>query len=114
MKWDDQVALFELAFAEFGAVDIVVGQYLLLFRPNLKSLNSYCRVVQIPNAGIIDNTEVCQGNVQFVDGKPVAPNLLTLEVNLIGLFYSKRLTRSSHVHLVRPLACQPSTLGCTT
>jgi hypothetical protein len=50
--------------------------------------------VQIPNAGINENTEVCHGNLQFVDGKPVAPKLLTLEVNLIGLFYSKRLSRS--------------------
>jgi hypothetical protein len=49
--------------------------------------------VQIPNAGILENTEVCQGNVQFVDGKPVAPKLLTLEVNLIGLFYSKMISR---------------------
>ncbi len=55
--------------------------------------------MQIPNAGIIENTEVCQGNLQFIDGKPVAPRLLTLEVNLIGLFYSKRLSPSS---LTRP------------
>jgi len=68
VKWEDQVALFELAMAKFGAVDIV-----------------------IPNAGILENTEVCQGNVQFVDGKPVAPKLLTLEVNLIGLFYTVHL-----------------------
>lgn len=68
VKWEDQVALFELAIAEFGAVDIV-----------------------IPNAGILENTEVCQGNVQFVDSKPVAPKLLTLEVNLIGLFYTVHL-----------------------
>ncbi|KAI9446755.1 hypothetical protein H4582DRAFT_2108342 [Lactarius indigo] len=68
VKWEDQVALFDLAIAEFGAVDIV-----------------------IPNAGILENTEVCHGNVQFVDGKPVAPKLLTLEVNLIGLFYTVHL-----------------------
>ncbi|KAH9055930.1 NAD(P)-binding protein [Lactarius vividus] len=68
VKWEDQVALFDLAVAQFGAVDIV-----------------------IPNAGILENTEVCHGNVQFVDGKPVAPKLLTLEVNLIGLFYTVHL-----------------------
>lgn len=68
VKWEDQVALFDLAIAEFGAVDIV-----------------------IPNAGINENTEVCQGNLQFVGDKPVAPKLLTLEVNLIGLFYTVHL-----------------------
>jgi hypothetical protein len=26
VKWEDQVALFDLAIAQFGAVDIVVGQ----------------------------------------------------------------------------------------
>ena len=28
VKWEDQVSLFDLAIAEFGAVDIVVGQKL--------------------------------------------------------------------------------------
>ncbi|KAI0303534.1 hypothetical protein B0F90DRAFT_1809708 [Multifurca ochricompacta] len=68
VKWDDQVALFDLAISQFGAVDIV-----------------------IPNAGIIENEEVCHGNVKFADGKPVAPKLLTLDVNLVGVFYTVHL-----------------------
>jgi len=30
VKWEDQVALFDLAIAEFGAVDIVVSRKIIL------------------------------------------------------------------------------------
>jgi NAD(P)-dependent dehydrogenase (short-subunit alcohol dehydrogenase family) len=69
VNWDDQVALFELAFERYGAVDIV-----------------------IPNAGITEvERGVCSGDLTVVNGKPVAPKLLTLDVNLTGVFYTVHL-----------------------
>jgi len=69
VNWDDQVALFELAFERYGAVDIV-----------------------IPNAGITEtDNRVCSGDLTVVNGKPVAPKLLTLDVNLTGVFYTVHL-----------------------
>jgi len=69
VNWDDQVALFELAFERYGAVDIV-----------------------IPNAGITEEeTGVCNGKLTVVNGKLVAPKLLTLDVNLKGVFYTVHL-----------------------
>jgi len=45
---------------------------------------------QIPNAGITENGRgVCSGDLVVVNGKPVAPKLATLEVNLTGVFYSE-------------------------
>jgi len=67
-QWDEQVALFELAIARFGSVDIV-----------------------IPNAGINESEEVCWGNLKFVDGKPARPELLTLKVNMTGVIYTAHL-----------------------
>ncbi len=32
------------------------------------------------------------GDLKIVDGKPVAPKLATLEVNLIGVFYSRLIS----------------------
>ncbi|KAH9010575.1 hypothetical protein EDB85DRAFT_2161127 [Lactarius pseudohatsudake] len=69
VNWDDQVALFELAFKRYGAVDIV-----------------------IPNAGINEKEEgVCSGRLTVVNGKPIAPKLTTLDVNLTGVFYTVHL-----------------------
>ncbi|KAF8256820.1 hypothetical protein EI94DRAFT_1693694 [Lactarius quietus] len=69
VNWDDQVALFELALERYGAVDIV-----------------------IPNAGITEiDKGVCSGELTVVNGKPIAPNLLTLDVNLKGVFYTVHL-----------------------
>ncbi|KAI0248422.1 hypothetical protein BJV78DRAFT_1276578 [Lactifluus subvellereus] len=69
VSWDDQVTLFEFAFERYGAVDIV-----------------------IPNAGIAEKEDgVCNSQLNLVDGKPVAPKLATLEVNVIGVFYSVHL-----------------------
>ncbi|KAF8487494.1 NAD(P)-binding protein [Russula ochroleuca] len=68
-SWDDQLSLFEFAFEKYGAVDIV-----------------------IPNAGITENARgQCLGDLKVVDGKPVAPKLATLEVNLIAVFYTVHL-----------------------
>ncbi|KAI0003397.1 hypothetical protein BJV74DRAFT_764510 [Russula compacta] len=65
-QWGEQVALFELAIARSGAVDIV-----------------------IPNAGINESEDICWGNLKFVDGKPAKPELLTLKVNLTAVLYSE-------------------------
>ncbi|KAI0296844.1 hypothetical protein BC826DRAFT_187240 [Russula brevipes] len=67
-KWNEQVALFDLAMARFGAVDVV-----------------------IPNAGINESEQICWGNVKFVNGKPAEPELLTLKVNMVGLLYTAHL-----------------------
>jgi len=69
VSWDDQLSLFELAFEKYGAVDIVIA-----------------------NAGITEiEPGTCVGDLNVVDGKPVAPKLVTLEVNLIGVFYTVHL-----------------------
>jgi len=65
-KWNEQVALFDLAMERFGAVDVV-----------------------IPNAGINESEQVCWGNLTFVGGKPAEPELLTLKVNMVGVLYSE-------------------------
>ncbi|KZT43599.1 NAD(P)-binding protein [Sistotremastrum suecicum HHB10207 ss-3] len=66
-KWDDQVALFELAISKFGKVNVVV-----------------------PNAGI---GEVGQfGVVTVVNGKPTKPDLRTTEINLIAVMQTVHLT----------------------
>ncbi|KAF5380519.1 hypothetical protein D9615_004749 [Tricholomella constricta] len=64
--WDDQVALFELAVAKFGAVDIV-----------------------IPNAGVTELGNF--DNVVFKNGKPVKPDTRTIDVNLNGVIYATHL-----------------------
>jgi len=54
----------------------------------------------------------------MVNGKLVAPKLATLEVNLIGVFYSEQKSlstsraRSSNSHFTSVTAVQPSTLAC--
>jgi len=66
MNWDDQTAMFDLAMTRFGSVDVV-----------------------IPNAGV---SELGAFHVVTFDkGKPVKPNLKTLEVNLIGVLYTTHL-----------------------
>ncbi|KAG6866412.1 hypothetical protein C0991_004697 [Blastosporella zonata] len=64
--WDDQVALFELAIAKFGVVDIVV-----------------------PNAGVAEVGSFHQ--VVLKDGKPVKPDAKTIDVNLFGVIYTTHL-----------------------
>ncbi|KAJ8696012.1 hypothetical protein PTI98_005914 [Pleurotus ostreatus] len=65
-NWDDQVQLFELAIATYGAVDIVV-----------------------PNAGVTEGVPF--DAVKLVDGLPTKPKLTTLDVNLTGVVYSIHL-----------------------
>ncbi|KAG6813135.1 hypothetical protein H0H92_013759 [Tricholoma furcatifolium] len=65
-SWEDQIALFDLAIAKFGVVDIVV-----------------------PNAGV---TEIgAFHKVAFKNGKPVKPDTRTIDVNLFGVIYSTHL-----------------------
>jgi len=67
-KWEDQVALYELAMSKFGGVDIVIAG---------------ARVGEIENFGTLQVSET--------DGKPVRPYLKTLNVNLIGAIYTTQL-----------------------
>jgi len=65
--WDDQVNLFDHAIAKYGTVDIVV-----------------------PNAGINESQKITE--VAFDDkGRPVQPNLMTIQVNVVGLIYTTHL-----------------------
>jgi len=63
LSWDEQVSLFELAIKTFGAVDVVVV-----------------------NAGVseIGNFE----KVSVSNGRPVKPQLKTLEINLVAALYT--------------------------
>jgi NAD(P)-dependent dehydrogenase (short-subunit alcohol dehydrogenase family) len=63
--WEDQVALFEAALSTFKAIDVVVA-----------------------NAGVTESFGL--GELQFDSdtGKPKRPNLLTTEVNIVGVMYS--------------------------
>ena len=67
-SWDDQCRLFEVAQSSYGSVDIV-----------------------IPNAGIGESGRF--GTVKFENGKPVQPNLFTLDVNLKGALYTAHLAQ---------------------
>ena len=92
-KWDEQVALFELAIERFGSVDIVVSVALMVppFRvSSVLQLRPYSHFAQVPNAGIEESERVCLGNMKLVDGKPSEPKLLTLKVNLTGVIYSEK------------------------
>ncbi|KAF9564732.1 NAD(P)-binding protein [Agrocybe pediades] len=64
--FDQQVEMFELAMKKYGSVDIVV-----------------------PNAGVSE-VGVFQ-KLQFKNGRPVKPNMLTVEVNLFGPLYTAHL-----------------------
>lgn len=65
-NWEHQVAMFDLAMSRFGSVDVV-----------------------IPNAGVGERGTFL--SVTFDKGKPVKPNLKTIEVNLIGVLYTSHL-----------------------
>ncbi|KAG6873537.1 hypothetical protein C0995_014407 [Termitomyces sp. Mi166 len=71
--WDDQIALFELAIAKFGVVDIVMTG----------------TTFKVPNAGV---TEIGSFHkVSFKNGKPVKPDTRTIDVNLFGVIYTTHL-----------------------
>ncbi|KAL0956837.1 hypothetical protein HGRIS_002949 [Hohenbuehelia grisea] len=64
--WEDQVALFQLAFSKFGAVDIV-----------------------IPNAGVNEIHKLDE--IKLENGVPLKPKLTTIDVNLTGVLYTTHL-----------------------
>ncbi|KAG6880027.1 hypothetical protein C0992_007824 [Termitomyces sp. T32_za158] len=75
-SWDDQIALFDLAIAKFGVVDIVSGGNRVNF-------------FKVPNAGV---TEIGSFHkVSFKNGKPVKPDTRTIDVNLFGVIYTTHL-----------------------
>lgn len=81
--WDDQVSLFELAQRAFGSVDVVVRY---LYHTNELKLVLTFEFNQIPNAGVTESSRVFE--VAFKDGKPQAPNLKTIQVNVNSVLYS--------------------------
>lgn len=66
--WDDMIALYELGMKEYGTIDIVVA-----------------------NAGVGAASGPFTSIKFDPDGKPLAPNLTTLNVNLIGTLYTTHL-----------------------
>ncbi|KAJ7141916.1 hypothetical protein C8R43DRAFT_1071539 [Mycena crocata] len=68
LRWDDQVALFESAVSQFGSVDVV-----------------------IPCAGLTERGMACAGVLKYKDGKPLPPDMSTLEVNLFGVLHTVHL-----------------------
>ncbi|KAJ7167214.1 hypothetical protein C8R43DRAFT_877575, partial [Mycena crocata] len=68
LRWDDQVALFDRATSHFGSVDVVV-----------------------PSAGMTEHGSTCSGVLDYKDGKPLPPDISTLEVNLLGVLYTVHL-----------------------
>ncbi|KAI0027712.1 hypothetical protein K488DRAFT_60633 [Vararia minispora EC-137] len=67
-NWDEQLSMFEHAWNTYGAVDVV-----------------------IPNAGIAEASAACDGSIEMQGEKPTAPKLLTVRVNVIGVFYTVQL-----------------------
>ncbi|TFK25182.1 NAD(P)-binding protein [Coprinopsis marcescibilis] len=65
-NWDDQVELFDHAIATYNSVDVVVA-----------------------NAGVGEGSHITA--LEFKDGKPLAPSLLTLDVNISGSVYTATL-----------------------
>ncbi|KAJ7641540.1 hypothetical protein FB45DRAFT_988220 [Roridomyces roridus] len=80
LEWDDQVALFEQAIAHFGAVDVVV-----------------------PAAGISEHSTDFTGILNYRDGKPLPPDMLTLQINLIGAIRTVHLG----LHYLRSTRSKP-------
>ncbi|KAJ6468181.1 NAD(P)-binding protein [Mycena vulgaris] len=68
LKWEDQIALFESAVSHFGSVDVVVA----------------C-------AGVSERGDTCSGVLEYKDGKPLPPNMSTLEINVFGVVQTVHL-----------------------
>ncbi|KAJ7016444.1 hypothetical protein C8F04DRAFT_981660, partial [Mycena alexandri] len=63
LQWENQITLFESAVSHFGSVDVV-----------------------IPCAGVSESGDTCSGVLAYKDGKPLPPDMSTLEINLLGQF----------------------------
>ncbi|KXN90975.1 15-hydroxyprostaglandin dehydrogenase [NAD(+)] [Leucoagaricus sp. SymC.cos] len=68
LLWDDQVSMFETAISKYGSIDIVV-----------------------PNAGVTETTRF-DSVVLGESGRPVKPNLLTMDINLTAVLYTAHLS----------------------
>ncbi|KAF8169418.1 NAD(P)-binding protein [Mycena galopus ATCC 62051] len=68
LQWEDQIALFESAVSHFGSVDVV-----------------------IPCAGVSEHGDTCSGVLDYKDGKPLPPDMSTLEINLFGAVHTVHL-----------------------
>ncbi|KAJ7832951.1 hypothetical protein B0H14DRAFT_2591784 [Mycena olivaceomarginata] len=68
LQWEDQVTLFESAVSHFGSVDVV-----------------------IPCAGVSERGDACSGVLDYKDGKPLPPDMSTLEINLLGAVHTVHL-----------------------
>ncbi|KAJ7359486.1 hypothetical protein DFH08DRAFT_686304 [Mycena albidolilacea] len=68
LHWDDQVALFEQAVSQYGSVDVVITL-----------------------AGTAERGSACSGVLEYKDGKPLPPDMSTLEVNLLGTLHTVHL-----------------------
>jgi len=64
--WDDQISLFELAFAKFGSVDIVVAN------------------AGVAELGSFNKPQIANGNLR-------KPSLKTIEVNFMGVMYTTHI-----------------------
>lgn len=64
-SWDQQLDLFQTAMKIYGRIDIVV-----------------------PNAGVTESGSFAAARETAINGVPVKPDILTLEINLIGVLYS--------------------------
>lgn len=104
--FDQVVHLFQQAVQEYKAVDIVV-----LVSP-YHNASVTQKNDQVVNAGV---SEIGQFSpVVLKDGLPVQPDTTTLNVNLIGLTYSKDLgvQRLSQTHLSSQRPTWRNTISC--
>lgn len=76
-SWEQQLELFQRTLKEYGTVDVVVA-----------------------NAGIIEKGPFVPAEVD-VNNVPIKPKLITINVNLIGVLYSKVLFRLDYTVLKR-------------
>ncbi|KAJ6484306.1 NAD(P)-binding protein [Mycena vulgaris] len=68
LKWENQIALFESAVSHFGSVDVVIA----------------C-------AGVSERGDTCSGVLEYKDGKPLPPDMSTLEINVFGVVQTVHL-----------------------
>ncbi|KAJ7840393.1 hypothetical protein B0H14DRAFT_3696407 [Mycena olivaceomarginata] len=87
LQWEDQITLFESAVSHFGSVDVVVRAWFYPQGPSRLTISS----LQIPCAGVSEHGDVCSGVLDYKDGKPLPPDMSTLEINLFGAVHTVHL-----------------------
>ncbi|KAJ6587664.1 hypothetical protein DFH09DRAFT_1359303 [Mycena vulgaris] len=78
LQWEDQIALFESAVSHFGSVDVVVRAWFYPQGPSRLTISS----LQIPCAGVSEHGDACSGVLDYKDGKPLPPDMSTLEMRV--------------------------------